>query len=128
MKWINDWPMIGIDKDEDGKGEPVIEYKKPNVGKTLPIETPAESDEFNSIQPGLQWQWHANPKPFWSFINNGNLRLYAIPLPDSIKNLWSIPNLFLQKFPAEKFTVTVKLNFKPISENENSRNFLFTKL
>jgi beta-xylosidase len=47
MKWINDWPVIGVDKDSDGKGVPVLIYKKPNVGKTYPIETPAESDEFN---------------------------------------------------------------------------------
>ena len=118
MKWINNWPVIGIDKDADGKGEPVLEYKKPNVGKTFPIVTPAESDEFNSDQLGLQWQWHANPKAYWSFINNGNLRLYSIPLPDSIKNFWSVPNLLLQKFPAETFTVTAKLSFKPIAENE----------
>ncbi|MBO9657433.1 MAG: glycoside hydrolase 43 family protein, partial [Chitinophagaceae bacterium] len=32
MKWVNDWPVIGVDKDGDGKGEPVMEYKKPNVG------------------------------------------------------------------------------------------------
>jgi len=36
MKWINDWPVIGEDKDGDGKGEPVMLYKKPNVGKNIP--------------------------------------------------------------------------------------------
>ncbi|MBP6760077.1 MAG: glycoside hydrolase 43 family protein, partial [Flavobacterium sp.] len=29
MKWINDWPVIGTDKDGDGTGEPVATYKKP---------------------------------------------------------------------------------------------------
>src|SRR5207253_397951 len=29
MKWVNDWPVIGVDKDGDGKGEPVLIYKKP---------------------------------------------------------------------------------------------------
>ena len=33
MKWVDDWPVIGIDKDGDGCGEPVLTYKKPNVGK-----------------------------------------------------------------------------------------------
>ena len=42
MKWINDWPVIGVDKDGDGCGEPVLTYKKPNVGKTYPICTPQE--------------------------------------------------------------------------------------
>ena len=35
MKWVNDWPIIGIDKDGDGCGEPVLTYKKPNVGKHI---------------------------------------------------------------------------------------------
>lgn len=35
MKWINDWPVIGADKDMDGCGEPVTTYKKPNVGRTI---------------------------------------------------------------------------------------------
>ena len=34
MNWVNDWPVIGADKDKDGCGEPVTTYKKPNVGKT----------------------------------------------------------------------------------------------
>ncbi len=48
MKWINDWTVIGNDNDGDGKGEPVLAQKKPNVGKIYPIETPAESDEFTT--------------------------------------------------------------------------------
>ena len=43
MKWVDDWPVIGVDKDGDGCGEPVLTYKKPNVGKNYPICTPQES-------------------------------------------------------------------------------------
>jgi beta-xylosidase len=43
MKWINDWPVIGIDKDGDGKGEPVLVYNKPDVGKIYPVNTPTEN-------------------------------------------------------------------------------------
>jgi beta-xylosidase len=123
MKWINDWPVIGIDKKGDGKGEPVMTYKKPNVGKTYPIETPAESDEFNASSLGLQWQWMANPKPNWYYLNaaNNSLRLYAQQIPDSAQNLWQVPNLLLQKFPAEKFMITTKMNFHPNEKVENQR-------
>lgn len=31
MTWINDWPIIGEDKDGNGCGEPVTRHKKPNV-------------------------------------------------------------------------------------------------
>nr|WP_232373131.1 hypothetical protein [Pinibacter aurantiacus] len=113
MTWKNDWPIIGVDNDADGKGEPVVTYKKPNVGKVYPITTPAESDEFNGTTLGLQWQWQANPKATWAFMNTakGALRLYASQIPDSAKSYWDVPNVLLQKFPAEKFVATTKLTF-----------------
>lgn len=119
MKWVNDWPVIGVDKDGDGKGEPVLTFKKPNVGKTAQA-TPVESDEFNSNALGLQWQWQANPKATWAFVNNGSLRLYSQMIPEDAKNYWGVPNLLMQKFPAEQFTVTAKLKFSinPKLENE----------
>ena len=115
MKWVNDWPVIGIDKDGDGKGEPVLTYKKPNVGKTYAVQTPAESDEFNDGTLGLQWQWMANPKGIWAFPfpAKGVLRLYSDKLPDSAANLWGAPNVLLQKFPAEEFMATTKMTFSP---------------
>lgn len=112
MNWRNDWPVIGTDKDGDGKGEPVLVYSKPNVGKSFPIITPVESDEFNTYKLGLQWQWHSNPHSFWSFLNGNSLRLFSYQV-DSTKNLWHVPNLLLQKFPAEEFIVTTKVIFKP---------------
>lgn len=123
MKWINDWPVIGLDKDGDGKGEPVLRYKKPNVGKTHPIQTPVESDEFNGTGLGLQWQWMANPKAIWSFANtsDGVLRLFSDKLPEGAKNLWHAPNVLLQKFPAEEFMVTTKLRFTPNMKLENEK-------
>lgn len=123
MKWINNWPVMGIDKDGDGKGEPVLTYKKPNVGKMYPIQTPPESDEFNSTTLGLQWQWMANPKATWLFTNtaNGSLRLYSDIAPDSARNLWEVPNVLLQKFPAEEFSVTTKLTFMLNRKLENEK-------
>jgi len=113
VKWINDWPLMGVDKDGDGKGEPVPVYKKPNVGRNYPVITPRESDEFNGSALGLQWQWQANPVINWAFCfpAKGVLRMNSVLTPDSAKNLWDIPNLLLQKFPAEEFTATVKFSF-----------------
>lgn len=118
MKWVNDWPVIGVDKKNTGCGEPVSEYKKPNVGKVYPIETPAESDEFTSNALGLQWQWHANPVSYWYFCNplkGGWLRLYSYKVPDTYKSLWDVPNLLLQKLPAPEFMATAKIRFEPDS-------------
>ena len=113
MKWINDWPIIGVDSDGDGCGEPVRRYKKPNVGKIYPKITPPESDEFNTNMLGLQWQWHANYQTTWGYPsgNLGFFRLNCTSRPSGAINLWSIPNLLLQKFPAPEFKVTTKLTF-----------------
>jgi beta-xylosidase len=113
MKWVNDWPVIGVDADGDGTGEPVRTFKKPNVGKISPKMSPSESDEFNTNTLGLQWQWHANYQTTWGYPsgNLGFFRLNCIPRPADEVNLWDVSNLLLQKFPAPEFTATVKLNF-----------------
>lgn len=119
MKWINDWPVIGVDKDGDGKGEPVLVYKKPIVGRRYPVSTPQENDEFNSTLLGLQWQWQANPQEGWAFATpNGSLRLFSVYKNDSVKNAWTYPNILAQKFPAEEFISTTKLSFKPRMDGE----------
>jgi beta-xylosidase len=121
MVWKNDWPVIGEDPDGDGKGQPVLSYRKPRVkGAAQALATPPTSDEFSSSALGLQWQWHANPQDYWAYLNGplGYLRLYAVPLPADYKNLWQVPNLLLQKLPAEKFTATAKLSFTPRFEGE----------
>lgn len=117
MKWVDDWPVIGVDKDGDGCGEPVLSYRKPDVGRTYPVSSPPESDEFNRNVLGLQWQWHANAQPLWYFTDAGKgvLRLYSYPVPDNYVNLWQQPNLLLQKFPAPEFKATAKISFYPSS-------------
>ena len=126
LKWVNDWPVIGTDQDGDGKGEPLLRYRKPNVGKSYPIKVPATTDEFNGPELGLQWQWMANPKGTWYFMNPGagSLRLYSVQLPDSASNLWGAPNMLLQKFPAEEFMITTKFMFNPNKKLENERTGL----
>lgn len=119
MRWVNDWPVIGSDPDGDGIGEPVETCKKPNVGAIFPIVTPPESDEFDGHSLGLQWQWHANPQLSFGFPsgNLGFFRLNCVVRPEG-DGLWKVPNLLLQKFPAEEFTATTKLTFNTRTTNE----------
>lgn len=124
MTWTDeDWPVIGIDKDGDGVGEPVMKYKKPDL-KASGVFQPAESDDFSSVELGLQWQWNGVPSPYWYFVGSGAadngcggqggaLKLYSVEQAESWRNLSDSPNLLLQKFPAEKFTVTAKAHFIP---------------
>ena len=116
VSWKDGWPIMGKDSNKDGIGEPVMEYIKPNVGKSYPVTPLVSSDEFNSHQLGLQWQWQANQNPAehwgWSSANLGFLRLNCIPRNEDIKTMWMMPNLLLQKFPGANFTATTKLSFE----------------
>ncbi len=119
MKWLeNGWPVIGVDPDGDGCGQPVTKYKKPNVGKNYPAATPADSDEFDSTTLGLQWQWNGNPSPLWYFCDaaSSRLRLFSHHTPEA-KSLYYMPNMLLQKFPTENFTATAKVQFAPRKKN-----------
>jgi beta-xylosidase len=116
MHWGSDeWPVIGVHPSAAGTGEPVASYAKPKVLQNTPAYTPPDSDEFNAPALGLQWQWQANPQPSWAFPSSalGVLRLVNVPAPGADVNLWDVPSLLLQKFPAPAFTVTTKLTFTP---------------
>jgi beta-xylosidase len=113
VQWVDGWPLMGKDINNDGVGEPVMEYKMPNVGEKYPIKNPQTTDEFNTEKLGLQWQWHANPKEKWFSLSRSKekLRLNAIQSLTQEGNFWHVPNLLLQKFPAPEFTATTKVEF-----------------
>ena len=106
VDWSTGWPIMGK------KGEPVSTYKKPlsNTQHPSPINNPVESDEFNAPVMGKQWQWHANyNEKFGVPTAFGTFRIYTYKLSEGWKNFWEVPNLLLQKTPADAFTVTAKL-------------------
>lgn len=115
LSWVDDWPVIGVDKDGDGCGEPVLEYRKPKVKNKNTICTPQENDEFDGFSLSPQWQWHGNIDERWAYFagDKGLLRLYSFPVAKDYKNLWDVSNLLLQKTPSNNFVVTTKLTFSP---------------
>ena len=122
VEWRDDWPVIGVDADGDGRGEPVARYRKPDVGREYASQSPATSDEFSGTRLSLQWQWHANPLAQWSSFSTrrGWLRLTTVPPPASGQNLWAVPNLLLQKLPAREFTVTTLVDASGLREGERT--------
>lgn len=122
MTWIAGWPVIGVVKDGDGKGQPVLKHRKPDVGGDYPIAVPRTSDEFDSKRLGLQWQWQANFQNGWTSLaaRRGWLRLMAEPMPENATNLWAAPNLLLQKLPAPEFAVTTRIQFAKLGTNQKA--------
>jgi beta-xylosidase len=117
MTWVNDWPVIGVDKDGDGVGDAVEEYRKPNLKSSGNFQ-PNEDDEFDSNSLGLQWQWHGLPSHYWYYTDaaHSRLRLYTVENRANYKNLSDCPNLLLQKLPTENFKATAKVTFTPNPE------------
>lgn len=104
MHWENDWPVIGVNQDENGCGEPVLRYHKPSTEGESEIYAPQTSDYFEQEALGLQWQWNANHKKEWFSIKEGKLSLYANPVLKDTQ-ICDIPNLLLQKWPAPEFEI-----------------------
>ena len=105
VDWSTGWPVMGK------KGEPVTTYKKPKSSVTT-VVNPVESDEFNAPVIGRQWQWQANYDEKYGVPTAfGTMRIYTHKLDTGWKNLWPVPNMLLQKTPADEFTVTAKLRF-----------------
>lgn len=112
VDWTSGWPIMGK------KGEPVTTWRKPKNASTV-VVNPAESDEFNTPVLGLQWQWHANYHQFFGMPTAfGTMRIYTHKLDEGAKNLWEVPNMLLQKTPADCFTVTTKLRMTSKADNQ----------
>lgn len=126
MQWREDgWPVMGDDPDNDGKGEPVLAYKKPALPQQ-PVAVPVTSDEFDQESLGLQWQWEANPRAEWWRLNgkSGSLRLNCVPRTAGDTHQ-DAPNLLMQKFPAPTFTVATAIHFSPKADGDTAGLIVF---
>jgi beta-xylosidase len=127
MHWENDWPIIGVNKEGNDYGEPVMQYVKPNIGKTAeefkdtdkyPVCEPDTTDEFDTDKMMLQWQWNSNYDDSWYVTKTD---AYGKKIPDGsyirLNALASTPlrpvsdyrNLLLQKWPAPEFECVTKM-------------------
>lgn len=116
-QWKGGWLVIGDDKDGDGCGDAVATWRKPKVSalsKDIVLQ-PAESDEFDSNELGLQWQFEGPWSHYWYYCDarNSRLRLYGPQQPEDFHNISDLQNMLLQKLPAENFTVVARMRFIP---------------
>ncbi len=114
MTWVDGWPVIGVDKDGDGCGDPVRRYRKPALPTTQMSATP---------DLGMLYQWEANYNDHFGFdIPDGLKRIFGHKLQNDSIDLREVPNVWLMKFPAENFTLTskVRISAKQTSEGVSS--------
>ena len=106
VDWSSGWPVMG------NAGEPYWKFRKPKSDSKT-IVNPVETDEFDSSKLGMQWQWQNDYKESYGQATSmGFFRLFTYALPElgDVSNLWYVPNMLLQKIPADEFTATTKLS------------------
>ncbi|MFC5683021.1 glycoside hydrolase family 43 protein [Flavobacterium sp. MAHUQ-51] len=108
MYWHDDWPVIGIDIDRNGIGEPVAVWKKPDIVGDFPIVAPQSDDEFNSAELGLQWQWNHNPiNANWSLTDKKG---WFVLKAKKAANIMEAYNTLTQKVMGSYGEVTVQMD------------------
>ena len=110
VHWVDDWPLMGVCREEGGIGEPVTEAPMP---KGLPVMENGiyTSDEFTGDKLGLQWQWQANPRQEWYSMteNPEALRLNTCRIPRT-GTLFHAGNFLSQLMQSYDFTWTVRVD------------------
>ena len=63
MTWQDDWPVIGVDYDGNGVGEPVNTWAMPIKDKPIDHAAHLPYQDISFKPEGLSplWQWNPNP-------------------------------------------------------------------
>jgi beta-xylosidase len=117
VKWVDDWPIMGKPID-DTTGEPVLTWKKPDVGGSFPVQRPQTSDEFSGRKLGQQWEWNHNPDDaHWSLsVRPGFMRLTAMPASD----LLHARNTLTQMMQDPAFDLTARIDMKGMKNGQQA--------
>ncbi len=119
VTWRDNWPVMGVDNDGDYCGEPVVTYRKPKTRVAWQVVNPVESDEFSAPTTGLQWQWQANYQQVFGMPTAfGTYRVYNHKHRKDAVNFFDVPNMLLQKTPADNFTATTKIRLTSKADNQ----------
>ena len=124
-RWKDDWPLMGVDIDGNGIGEPVAVWPSPLPASPVTMQT---SDEFASDSLvwvgdhqralGLQWQWNHNPTDSaWSLSERrGWLTLHVLPAD----NLCESRNMLTQKTIGYESEATTLLDCSALHDGDHA--------
>jgi beta-xylosidase len=119
VTWIDNWPAIGVNV-KDHMGQMVAQMKKPI--SDYPIAFPLGSDEFDSSDLGLQWQWNHQPRnDHWSLTERpGFMRLHAWK-PLKVGDFFTAGNTLNQRFVLSgKTTIVIKLELDGMENGQHT--------
>ena len=116
VHWQDNWPVIGVDIDQNGIGEPVFVWKKPDIGKKTFPSAPQTDDNFNTKKLGLQWQWNHNPvDEGWSLSKKpGYLSLTAYKADSFMK----ARNTLTQRLMGNTGDVITEMDFSGMADGQ----------
>lgn len=131
-RWHDGWPLMGVDIDGNGIGEPVYVWAKDHHHATTPSHSPTLitqlSDDFSNKdsfwvgdhqrQLGLQWQWNHNPHDeAWSLSERkGWLTLHAL----RAEFLATSHNMLTQKTVGYESVATTRIDCSGMQEGTHA--------
>jgi len=113
--WKDGWPVVGVDYDGNGVGEPVTAWTKPDIRSKAEPHAPQTSDDFNSTL-GLQWQFCHNPHDEYWKLSDGSLQITA----QKAYNLMFAHNMITQKCTGNTGMVTTILDASDMQEGQRA--------
>lgn len=123
VKWVDGWPQIGINPDENGCCEPCLIYKKPAGNPEVTPTYLQASDSFDSSKLALQWQWLGNHSPIFFSLEArpGSLRLFSLNVSgDEEVTLWNSSNILTQKLICQAFQAETRMDYSGLQEEEKA--------
>ena len=125
-RWQDDWPLIGVDIDGNGIGEPVAVWTSPRTSQRSANGHSSFFDDFNAdtlYWAGqqqralkLQWQWNHNPVDAnWSLNERrGWLTFHILPAP----TLKESRNMVTQKTVGYESEATTRMDCSRLKDGD----------
>jgi beta-xylosidase len=97
VRWIDEWPVLGVDPNELGFGKMAWDLPKPVPSRT--IKLPQGCDKFGSHQLSPFWAWNHQPlADNWSLTERpGFLRLHAYATANGNNEFFKVGNVINQR-------------------------------
>lgn len=125
VRWRDDWPVVGEDRDGNDPGQPMASGPIPGHPRVMSAQRPQTSDDFDTANLGPQWEWNHNPDDaHWSLsAQPGFLRL----IPMQAGDLLSARNTLTQCMQDNSFEFTVRLNVSEMKSGVHAGIAMFER-